>query len=323
MIDAIVARLMADYAARRQENEREEARRMEEIRARHPDLAALVEERHSMILSSVRSAFGGPCPDDPEQAMDDYNRRITSLLESKGYPQDYLAPVYQCARCRDTGYVYEHALRVPCACLKDAYQRALAEQNAADRADETFERFDESRFPDTPLPGSDVSQRKYMRIVRDKCQQYADGIPESGTLNLLLHGGSGLGKTFLLNCVGHAARGRGVDAVSVTAYDLLADLKAAFFSRDGAAPDVYFQAPLLRIDDLGMEPLLEGVTVEQIYNLLNSRMNRRLYTAFTTNLNLTEMGKRYTERFSSRLLDTRVSIAIPFMGRDIRLLKQG
>ena len=62
-----------------------------------------------------------------------------------------------------------------------------------------------------------------------------------------------------------------------------------------------------------------------------TRSNAQLQAGFTllpknnffTNLNLTEMGKRYTERFSSRLLDTRVSIAIPFMGRDIRLLRQG
>ena len=42
---------------------------------------------------------------------------------------------------------------------------------------------------------------------------------------LLLHGGSGLGKTFLLGCVEAAVREKGVDTLYTTAYDLLNELK--------------------------------------------------------------------------------------------------
>lgn len=310
----------AAFARQRQENEREEARRRAQIAQKHPELDRLLRERHQMILSSVKSAFSGAVSSDPEAAMADYNARIAALLAACGYPKDYLAPVCRCALCGDAGYIYDQSVRKPCTCFQQAYLNALAQAGRDSAPGETFANFDETRFPDEPLPGTDVTQRQYMRVVRDKCRQYADGVPDGPIKTLLLHGGSGLGKTFLLNCVGFAAREKGVDALYTTAYDLLMELKNAYYSRGEGAQE-YFDAPLLLIDDLGMEPLIENVTVEQFYHLINSRLVRGLYTAVSTNLGREEIRARYTERVSSRLLDTRSGMAIPFRGKDIRLMK--
>ena len=320
MDNQILAAVLADYEAKRERNEREEARREEEIRTLHPELYALVVQRHETVLRSVRAGLLGTSA-DPEKEMADFNEKIAALLAEKGYPRDYLGPVCDCALCRDTGYVYERSRQTPCACLKKAYQAALEDVGSGMRPEECFESFDLNRFPDAPLPNTDVTQREYMRLVRDKCRAFADQAPGGSLHTLLLHGGSGLGKTFLLNCVGHAVRERGIDATYVTAYDLLMALKTAYFSRTGETAQAYFDVTLLLIDDLGMEPLMEGVTVEQIYNLLNSRLTRGLYTAVSSNLNRTQLEQKYTERVSSRLLDTRSGLAIPFLGRDIRLLK--
>lgn len=321
MDNRILANVMAEYALRRQENEQEEARRKEEMASLHPDLARLMQARHEMILRSVRGAFAGEAPADAEAAMGDYNQKIAALLQAKGYPADYLSPVCRCPLCGDTGYVYEHALQKPCECLKKAYQQALALAGEEIQQEQTFEAFDENRFPADPLPGTDLSQRDYMLLIREKCRAFAQGVPNGPVHTLLLHGGSGLGKTFLLHCIGHEVRGRGVDAVYATAYDLLMALKNAYFSRTGEGAEEYFDAPLLLIDDLGMEPLMENITVEQIYHLINARLTRGLYTAISTNLSRTELKQRYTERVSSRLLDTRTGLALPFQGKDIRLQK--
>lgn len=318
MDNQVLSAILAEYALKRENNEREEARREEEIREKHPRLFALVQQRHDMILSAVRAGLSG-VPADPEGEMAAYNQRIAEALRIAGYPADYLAPVCDCALCRDTGYVYENNRRVPCQCLKKAYQEA-AQQSESGQEEQSFAAFDLNRFPDEPLPGTDVTQRDYMAIVRDKCLAFAKGVPNGQIKTLLLHGGSGLGKTYLLNCVGREARSRGVDALFVTAYDLLMALKTAYFSRTGETAQEYFDATLLLIDDLGMEPLMEGVTVEQIYNLLGSRVSRGLYTAITSNLNRTQLKEKYTERVSSRLLDTRSAMAIPFLGKDIRLI---
>ena len=322
MDNQAMARVAEEYERRQRENRREEDRRRQEIAQKHPDLERLLTERHQMILRSVRGAFSGGVPADPEQAMAEYNRKIAAMLTEKGYSRDYLSPVCVCPLCQDTGYVYEDSVRRRCACFQAVYQSVQSEAGQEAREEASFARFDESRFPDVPLPGTDVTQREYMRVVRDRCAQYAAGVPRGPVKTLLLHGGSGLGKTFLLECVKTAVRERGVDTLYITAYDLLNELRNAFFSRVGDSVSAFFDVPLLLIDDLGMEPLMENITVEQIYNLLNSRLSRGLYTAVSTNLSREELRSRYTERVSSRLLDTRTGMAIFFQGRDIRLMRE-
>ena len=243
------------------------------------------------------------------------------MLKEKGYPANYLEPVCKCPLCGDTGYIYENAVQKQCECLKKAYQQALSQADGSGYESQTFAAFNPLRFPDILLPGTDVTQRERMCAVRDKCLEYAKNIGAGSCQTLLLHGGSGLGKTFLLNCVAHEAENMGIDTLNVTAYDLLMDLKNAYFSRAGESADAYFEVKLLLIDDLGMEPLIDNVTVTQIYNLLSSRLKRGLYTVITTNLSREELKNRYTERVSSRLLDPRTGIAIAFRGQDIRLTR--
>ncbi len=321
MDNQALARVAEEYERRQAENRREEDRRRGEIAQNHPELDRLLTERHQMILRSVRGVFSGVSA-DPERTMEEYNRKIAALLSEKGYPPDYLAPVCICPLCGDTGYVYEGPVQRRCTCFQAVYQKALAGVGQGARERASFARFDESRFPDTPLPGTDVTQREYMRVVRDRCEKYAAGVPDGPVKTLLLHGGSGLGKTFLLECVESAALEKGVDTLYTTAYDLLNTLRGAFFSRAGDGAQEFFDVSLLLIDDLGMEPLMENITVEQIYNLLNARLSRGLHTAFSTNLSREELRARYTERVSSRLLDTRSGMAIFFQGRDIRLARE-
>lgn len=307
------------YEQKRKRNGETEALRRQEIAQKHPDVQGLVEKRHQMVLSSVRNLFSGS-GEDPVAQMEQYNAAIAKALARHGYPEDYLTPLYDCPVCEDTGFVYENGLKKHCECLKKACEQA---QREADRGASvaSFAAFDPLRFPDALLPGTDITQREYMLAVRDKCLAFARQVQGGSVQTLLLHGGSGLGKTYLLRCMEREAAARGVECAFVTAYDLLDALRNAYFGRENDLAEACLHAPLLLVDDLGMEPLMENVTVEQIYHLLSSRLSRGLYTAFTTNLSRVELQKRYTERVLSRLLDVRTGMAIPFHGSDIRLKK--
>ena len=198
MDNQVMDRVAEEYERRQRENRMEEDRRRQEIAQKHPELDRLLRERHQMILRSVRGAFSGGAPEDPERAMAEYNRRISGMLAEKGYPGEYLAPVCACPLCRDTGYVYEASVQRRCECFQAAYLRALSETGARQWEEASFARFDESRFPDTPLPGTDVTQREYMRVVRDRCVQYAAGVP-GGLLTVAVecHGYSETHKPYL------------------------------------------------------------------------------------------------------------------------------
>ena len=320
MNSEIYQRVMDEYARQRDRNASEEARRREEIAEKHPDLAKLCHDRHRLILDGIENMLRGqgPAGEDLEKHMRDYNARIREALASAGYPENYLEPVYRCEKCRDTGYTGEK-IREMCSCLKAALARA------GDSAPwtESFETFDEEFYPETPLEElPKYTQRAYMHEIRKACESFADDYPGGGRINLLLHGKSGLGKTYLVRCVASRLMDRGIGVKYVTAFRMLDDLRQDYFRPEGVTQD-YLNTDFLIIDDLGIEPMFDNITVEMILNVLNERMLRRKGTAVSTNLNRTELQKRYTERFISRMLSPATCLDLTFRGTDLRLYGSG
>ena len=75
---------------------------------------------------------------------------------------------------------------------------------------------------------------------------------------------------------------------------------------------------VLMIDDMGVEPLMENITIVQWFNLINERQLRGKGTVISTNLNVEELRRRYTERITSRLLDGKQCMLLQFLGNDVR-----
>ena len=82
--------------------------------------------------------------------------------------------------------------------------------------------------------------------------------------------------------------------------------------------DSLMEADVLLLDDLGSEPLMENITIVQLFNLINERQTAGKGTVISTNLNVRELRERYTERIASRLTDKRQCTQVVFMGDDIR-----
>ena len=307
--------VMEEYRLRREENSREEARREREVFDAHPDIAEMYRERHRWILDGISGILAGDAEGGLEEAMARRNLEIGDRLAACGYPRNYLEPVYTCPLCRDTGYTGDVPRR-ECACMKARIRELEASR---DPAGASFENFDLSVFPNDKPVEAGITQRRYMAAVLETCRSFADSYPAGGR-NLVLHGSTGLGKTYLLRCVEKRLSERGVDTVYVTAYRLLDDLKNASFRPGSRDTDPYFACDLLIVDDLGMEPLYDNITVEMLLNVLNERAIAQKGVAVSTNLTLNELKTRYTERFYSRLMDRRNTVRIPFYGEDVRLM---
>ncbi len=301
-------------------NEREEQQRLEKAVSLRPEIGTLADARREDILSGLRLAMEGIHPGDIQERTRARNQRIRELLQEAGLPEDYLAPVYQCLDCEDSGYVGDTP-KTLCQCVTKRYHQLLS--GGLDQEEgPCFARFDLGVFPDTPLANSDVTQRMLMQAFKTRCQEYAAGVAGgTGKLNLLLHGASGLGKSYLLRCVAREAADQGVVALTMSANTLLNHIRQVYFSYQPDELDQpYYDVPLLLIDDLGVEPKWEGITIEQLFALLEHRLNHKKPTVLSTNLSPTELQARYTERISSRLFDRGLSLVLPFQGRDIRLI---
>lgn len=316
MNNQVFAQVMNTLAERRRQNEREEERRRAEVIAKCPEIGQVMDTRREAVMKSVYSAFSLPAEEDLPQKVEAWNARIRQLLVQNGYPENYLEPVFQCALCEDTGYVGTGKKQL-CTCAKALYA-TLLEQDGSFKEEETFETFDPRRFPETALDAGGETQRGRMLKFRDYCEKYADSLPHPEKKNLLLYGGSGLGKTFLLRCIHARARQRDIPALCLTANQLIRIARKAIFDRAQEDLDALYETDLLLIDDLGTEPLIPNVTVEELFNLINERQNAGLCTVLSTNLSLTDLQARYTERILSRLLDKRACQVLRFLGKDIR-----
>ena len=318
MREDLLNEVLQDLQQQRRRNEETELRRRQEIRLGHADLAALLEKRENLIQDSLRGILQGKSsPDDLPSRMEEASSEIRRKLLDLGYPADYLSPVYTCEICQDTGFVGDQ-VRERCVCVKKRYQEKLRKTiGLPEDGRETFERFDPGVFPDERAENSGYTQREAMLLIRDTCERWADSYPNQQPRDLILSGKSGLGKTFLLHAMASRLIERGVQVLLISAYSFLETARKSYFENDDRLEDL-IGSEILMLDDLGSEPLMQNVTIEQLFNLINERQRRNLPTVISTNLTLDELKNRYTERIASRLTDRRNCLYLPIQGRDIR-----
>ena len=318
MREDILNQALSELESRRADNERVETTRLERIRKEFPDIYACVEERREIIFGTIRRILDGNAKaEDLSGRMNKINQTISCMLENAGLGTEYLSPVVHCKICGDTGYVGNN-IKEPCSCLKKIYQEKLREKiGLGQNCVQTFENYDEQLIPDEPVNGSPVTQRRLSQIARDQCEKWADHYPEVKQRDILLTGNSGLGKTFLLHAMATRLIEREQNVLLINAYYFLQMARKSYFDGEYGIQEL-MDVPVLMIDDLGSEPLMQNVTVEQLFNLINERQNKGLSTIISTNLTLQELRERYTERIASRLNNPGSCLILTLAGKDLR-----
>ena len=282
-----------------------------------PEIGVLLEQRKQAIMQGLQNAMSGIVQQKlPEETLQ-RSERIRTLLIENGFPEDYLDPIYTCSMCRDTGYTGEYKKEF-CTCVLQHCQQLTSQTFAMPQTEETFEGYDITVFSNEPLPGLDITQQEYALVLRKRCEDYANQLPRSQPPNLLFYGRSGLGKTYLLRAIAQRAQEKGISTLSVTANTPLNAMRKFYFSHEAEGMALFYDTQLLLIDDLGTEPMWENITVEQLFALLDARFSSGKNTVISTNLTLTELQARYTERIASRLTDVRLCQSLRFLGDDIR-----
>lgn len=319
MRNVILQELHAEYEQRQAENERENARRRMQAESVCPEIGQLMDARQNLILGALRGILdGSTAAEDLPQQMDVLNRRIASLLKQHGFADDFLDPVYRCPVCQDSGYVGE-IVRERCECFNQAfYTRMYRKMGLAENREQSFDAFNLNLFSAEKLPGKSYSQRELMNVIRQQCQNYAEGYPAVHMKNLLLMGQSGLGKTYLMHAMAKVLIRRGVNVLLISAYRFLEIARKAYMSGNSDELDTLMEADVLMIDDMGAEPLMENITIVQWFNLINERQLRGKGTVISTNLMEDDLKRRYTERIASRITKGNGYQLIQFGGEDIR-----
>ena len=325
----VVRALNEEYARLRDENLRRRDQRIDEVIAADPAMEPLVHGGAALFQRQARLLLAHPEQAEEiaksTRAQAAANREaLRARLKTLGYPEDYLEPIYRCPVCRDRGYVGE-PIREECACFRQRLaQRLYDEAFAGTGAAQTFDAFDEAVFPDDEIVDGVRTQRQRARAVRDICREYARSCPAAARPGLLLMGNTGLGKTFLLNCIQNTLIERGFAPVKVTGYRLFEAMRGAHFGEPEKEAEFrqLIGCDILLIDDLGTEPMMQNVTREYLFTLLNERQIQQKHTVLATNLNHTDLLNRYGERVLSRLMDGMSVQTLELKGKDLRLFGQ-
>ncbi len=307
-------KLKAEYEQKNLRAKQKAEARALDVSFAHPDIAALERE---LSLTSVRllraAAEGG------EDAFAQLKKRVGELREKKtelllkyGYDKDYCDVKYECPDCSDTGYAGDKM----CRCFKRALVLAGYESSGIGALikKQNFDNFSFDYYKNDP------SALSTMKANYDIIRSFAENFGEGECKNLLLMGGTGLGKTHLSSSLAKVVIERGYDVCYESAPNVFSHFEQERFVREGEQKqsDRYFDTELLIIDDLGTESITQ-YSVSCLYNLINTRINRGLCTVISTNMTPSELIGKYTDRITSRLMGEYHPLR--FTGQDIRLQK--
>ncbi len=299
----------------RDSREAELERRRAELRARSDEYAAIENDLRRAGNELLRSILGGERDFDKiKNFIQNKQRAKAAVLKNLGLPEDYLDDKYNCGICRDTGFDDNGR---KCRCLKELTAKYIIQNSNMTEVmkEQTFENFDFSLF--SPKP--DAKGRAPLDIARsayNKAEKFADSVDEGR--NILLMGGVGTGKTYLSSCIGNRALALGKTVYYETAYKLCELLESVRFGNGGDEKTEQAQsvkkyaetADLLIIDDLGTE-FLTQFTAAALFDLFNARLNNRLATVISTNIDFSAMDERYSPRMTSRILGEYMIISMP------------
>jgi len=314
--------IMREYEARQIKNRHLQELHIQEVYDRAPQLKDLDDAISSASLACAKKLLSG---DDTallnlKEQLALFQDKKTTIINTLGYPSNYLDMPYTCSDCQDTGYIKGER----CHCFKQAAIDLVYTQSNLKTIleKENFSTFSFFYYSDTQInPTTNLSALETAKDALSACQSFIAGFDDD-FLNLFFYGDTGVGKTFLSNCIAKELLDLGHSVIYFTAFELFHIFEKNVFERDVQAFEPYqniFDCDLLIIDDLGTE-MSNSFTTSQLFLCLNERLLRKKSTIISTNLSLNQLAEIYSERTFSRISSNYTIIKL--FGDDIRIKKK-
>lgn len=319
--------IMKEYDEKRRNNQYILEKRYEEICHTIPHFKELDEEIAKNSIAHGKALLTGADPSILENLkqlnLECSMKKIEALVEY-GYPMDYLNPIYDCPLCKDSGYIESQK----CPCLVQTIIRHLYAQSGITNrlANENFSTFSYDYYSNKQ-EGDRPSPLENMKSIVKVCKDVIQNFPNRQD-NFLFQGNTGVGKTFLSNCIAKELLDRGFSVIYLTSFQFFDILEKHRFKKKQEdtenAPhlDIEFQylleCDLLILDDLGTE-MNNSFISSQLFLCLNERLLKKKSTIISTNLSLDQLTHSYSERVVSRFVEQYHICNI--YGDDIRRIK--
>lgn len=314
--------LMREYNRKQLQNENNRSAAINHAYSLSPRLQTVDEDINATYASLARSKITGDVShiDAYKKKLNELKGEKVAILLSLSLPSDYMELHYTCNDCKDTGYIGNKK----CHCFYQAAVNLLYTQsNIKDiLLRENFDTLTFDYYSTQIHPMLNKSIASYMEEIVTYCKDYVSNFSTKKE-SILFTGTTGVGKTFLSNCIAKALIDNCYSVVYFTATELFDVFSKNTYSKDEISDEDIDQyildSDLLIIDDLGTE-LSNAFTTSKFFYCINERLVRQKATIVSTNLKATELRDIYSERVASRILSSYHIISL--FGDDIRIRKK-
>ncbi|MGF1572820.1 MAG: ATP-binding protein [Sumerlaeia bacterium] len=206
---------------------------------------------------------------------------------------------YECLKCGGLGVIINaENVASPCSC--GAWEK-----------DQTLERLKAARIPkrfDKKTLDSFLSQgpNRVREELKQNAKSYAKTFSREEDRGIVLHGGTGAGKTHLAVGILKEIINRGYTGVYYNVTELLNDLRSSYSKESDLTEQTLLErihaADIVVFDDVGAEAPSNWV-LDRLYLMFNRRYENAKPVIITTNCTRGELKERVGERITSRLYE--------------------
>ncbi|MDD4844456.1 MAG: ATP-binding protein [Anaerotignum sp.] len=318
--------ILREYDGLRTQKAAELRERRTALYEKLPRLAEIEGELALLGTKTARLVLQGLV--DPKEVLEELKREQKILeqerieiFEANRLSPKLLEMEYACPKCQDTGYIGTEQ----CLCLKRRLMDKLYDQSNVREMIrvENFDNFNFALYSATQSKEEGISPKANAEKLYRRALAFVEDFGNGA--NLLIYGGTGLGKTFLCNCIAKDLLERGHTVLYLTAGQLFRRLEDQRFRKDDDEEkdkewdQELLDAELLMIDDLGTE-FSTIFTASELFRIINDRKLAKKAVVISTNLGPTQLMSQYSDRVTSRFLGEFEQMK--FFGEDIRIIKK-
>jgi len=241
----IYRKIKREYDIKRQKSIDDAKIKKRKIYEQNPKLEEIENEINMLALKITRNILNSDQisreieQENMKEKLSKLQKKYDNELNKMGINKFEIEPKFECEICQDTGVIKAGDLIVSCKCFKQEIINETYKQSNINKLDEeNFETFDIGYYSnkrDKEKYGTEKSPLENIEGIKKIALKFAENIDLKEQKNLLFVGNTGLGKTFIANCIAKKVLTNGKTVVYQTAPVLMDKVIEYKFSYDKAA----------------------------------------------------------------------------------------
>ena len=208
MSNSLLKQILNEYDLKRNNAIDKANAKKEKIYKENPRLQEIDDELTSYTLSISKQILKSNNIEKKKKLKEKRETLSTeknNILKNLNLSSSDFEPKFECKLCSDTGYITDNYRTIMCNCLKQRlFDLEYNKVNMFDLSKYNFQNFSTdiySPIVDSQKYNSNISPRENIKIIKNICTKFIDNFDDPNGKNLLFIGNTGLGKTFLSNCI--------------------------------------------------------------------------------------------------------------------------